>query len=191
MKTVQDHPGVQDETEKRAADVYAKIDGAHDLTVTAKEIVRDAMDGGASTAEDFAKAFEQAGFKSDLATAAGSLVDSHFKLAAADRAVEGERVRGRLRQNVLHDSISRLARPEWLLITCLALALLVAPWRFSFARRGAAPLHESASYSLIFLQPAAKERWFAEIDTTRYVLQVFAVGALCGAVYLLLRRGRP
>lgn len=76
----------QDETTKRAKTLFAKIDAVKGFAGDAEAVVRDTMQQGGSTKEDFAKAFESAGLNPELAEAAGSMMESHFKVAAAEEA---------------------------------------------------------------------------------------------------------
>jgi hypothetical protein len=82
---------VQDETSKRAGDLYKKIDAIKGFTGKSEEVVRDAMKDGASTADAFADAFSKAGLKPNVAKAAGEVIEAHFKLAAIDKAAEAEK----------------------------------------------------------------------------------------------------
>ncbi len=79
---------------------------------------------------------------------------------------------------------------EWLLIGCVAVSLLIVPWRFTQRFRGHLE-QKPAPYALLFWQRTANDGWwFAEIDTTRYLVQVFAVATICSLAYLKIMRGR-
>ncbi|MBA3650069.1 MAG: hypothetical protein H0W66_00970 [Chthoniobacterales bacterium] len=83
-----EEPEIQDETAQRAKALYAKLDPHLTEGAKSAEVIREAMAGGASSMKDFAKAFEKAGMRGELAQAAGRAVESHFTLAAFDRAQE-------------------------------------------------------------------------------------------------------
>ena len=70
--------------EGRAKALYAKLD-PHLNGDSAEAIVRNAMEGGATTANDFAQAFENAGMKKDLSISAGKVIETHLNVAAAER----------------------------------------------------------------------------------------------------------
>ena len=78
-------PGaISNETAKRAKALCAKLD-PHLNGDSAEAIVRNAMEGGATTANDFAQAFENAGMKKDLSISAGKVIETHLNVAAAER----------------------------------------------------------------------------------------------------------
>jgi hypothetical protein len=157
-----------------------------------EEVLRDAMESGATKPEDFAKAFQNAGLKPEAAEAAGRAVEAHFRLVRTDEGIakENREALETGRKDRRPKPQSKLVSPralEWFLIACSVLSLLVVPWRFT---RPGGHL-QTAPYALLFWQhPAYKYGWFAEIDTTRYLVQVFAVAAACGIVYLKLLRDR-
>jgi hypothetical protein len=183
---------VQDETAKRAKMLFAELDKAG---IKSERLLRDALESGATRPEDFARAFENAGLKPEVAKAAGRAVEAHFRLVRIDEGIaKGNREGAATAKNDIRPKPrSKFVSPraiEWLLIGCLVLTLLVAPWRFVVKTSDhRQQLIVPAPYGLIFWQPAYKPAWgFAEIDVTRYFVQVFAVAAICGVVYIKTRR---
>jgi hypothetical protein len=86
---------------------------------------------------------------------------------------------------------------QFVLLTIVAVALLVAPWRVV---SGTGHKQSSAGYSLIFVEPAAVKRdakaWYVggpprvEIDATRYAIQVIALVVFYGVFYTTSRTKR-
>lgn len=165
----------EDGTAKRSQDAFALLDKLTGLD--SAQIIHDAIERGASAPEDFAKAIHGAAPKltkvmaealgQDIA--ANSRLRAHAASSAARREKECVKI-ATVRREKLRDS---------LFFAVLAAALLIAPWRIHHDR-------DAAGYSLIFWQRV----YHAEIDPTRYLIQVFAVSAICGVAYLKMRRNR-
>jgi len=77
----------ENETAKRAADLFARI-GILKPKRNAEDVFRDAIESGATTKEEFAKAYEVAGIDPERATAIGAAIDAHLRIAALETAVE-------------------------------------------------------------------------------------------------------
>src|SRR5882724_7091786 len=127
----------ENETAQRAAGMFKLIDSKNLTKGPADQIVREAMSNGAATAEDFSKAFQDAGVKPEYADSIGGLVHSHFALAADERAeidAQTKKILSEITNQPMKDmtideqqSHKRKSRIscqgiEWLLIACLALA---------------------------------------------------------------------
>jgi hypothetical protein len=138
--------------------------------------IRLALKRGATTPEDFAKVFEEQGVNPDLARSAGNVAAIHLEQRGAEKTA------AQRAGNATSKSVFPLSRRliEWLLLASLAVSLLVAPWRSSYSRSR----HDTLGYSVLFIAP--KES--AEIDLTRYAVQVFAVSAICAVAYLKIRQ---
>jgi hypothetical protein len=78
---------------------------------------------------------------------------------------------------------------QWLLICVVAVTLLVSPWRFIRTLSTGHYLQKEGRYSLVLAPPTPPNGWIAVIDVGRYLAQVFAVGCLCGLLYLTARNG--
>jgi hypothetical protein len=85
----------------------------------------------------------------------------------------------------------------WMAMAGLTLALAFPPWKY-YSTKGSS-LQRSAGYSLIFYSPDVpvdgidgieQRYWSVEIDTTRYLLQVFALVAISTTGLFLLRHLR-
>jgi hypothetical protein len=160
-------------------------------------VIRIALKCGATTPEDFANAFEGQGVSPELAISAGKVAAVNFEQWLTEKTAQpttgiahpinepsvpkeiprstGKIVRSESEKLSLQSSHKWF---EWLLVSCLAISLLVAPWRTSYRSK------ETLGYSVLFVAPEKR----AEIDLSRYAVQVFAVTAICGIVYVKTRR---
>ncbi len=165
-----------DEIIKPSKALFQKLDGV--AGINSAVVIRIALKRGATTPEDFSAVFEEQGVNPELARSAGKMAAVHLEQPHAERAAP--RV-----INATSKLIFPLSRRliEWSLFACLALSLFVTPWRTSYSRTR----HDALGYSVLFIAPKQS----AEIDLTRYAVQVFAVSAICAAAYLKIRLGPP
>jgi hypothetical protein len=192
---------VRDETEKRAAHLFERVDphlagGSR----SAAEIVCEALENGASTADDFASAFKQAGLKPEIAKAVGEAVESHLRLARFETANEiaemAKDTRAKIaaaeNQTTTFHKESKItakrgrSRLQWFLIGCAALVLFVPPWRFVSRSQGHVRVSSTWYYSPIFYPPWDGYNG-AEIDLTRYAVQIFSLSAFVAFLWFMRR----
>jgi hypothetical protein len=77
----------ENETAKRAADLFARIDALKPKR-SAETVFRGAMESGATTKEEFAKAYEAAGIDPERASAIGLAINAHLRIVALEKTLE-------------------------------------------------------------------------------------------------------
>lgn len=170
--------GVPDAAIRSCAALFEKLDELR--SINSLVLLRGALKRGATTTEEFAQAFEEQGVESGLARSAGNLAEFHLHNARdRQRSESNANAVGANPISAFKTGI-RFSRRfiEYVLFACIALTLLIVPWRSKY--------HRPLGYSIIFFAPKSYDGT-AEIDLARYGVQVFAAVGICGVVYFKTR----